>query len=86
MTSEKNPIRLNRRQILGSTAFAAAAGAATMGGALTLSGGTASEAAAQPASGNKYEIKPVNWTNITHSFPADRPAKCVSSACRPCAN
>ncbi|WP_313607031.1 TAT-dependent nitrous-oxide reductase [Rhizobium sp.] len=58
MTSENNSLRLNRRQILGSTAFAAAAGAATVGGALSLSGGTATEAAAQPASGNNYEVKP----------------------------
>lgn len=51
---------LNRRQLLGTTAVAAAAaGAVGAGGALTLAGGAVSPAAAQSASGaNTYEVKP----------------------------
>ncbi|NNH33686.1 TAT-dependent nitrous-oxide reductase, partial [Rhizobium sp. SEMIA 4085] len=48
--------RLNRRQLLGTTAFAAAAGAASVGGALTLSGAMATPARA--ADGLAYEVKP----------------------------
>ncbi|PKA43318.1 TAT-dependent nitrous-oxide reductase (plasmid) [Rhizobium sullae] len=48
--------RLNRRQLLGTTAFAAAAGAASVGGALTISGAMATPARA--ASGLAYEVKP----------------------------
>lgn len=51
---------LNRRQLLGTTAVAAAAaGAVGAGGALTLASGAVSPAAAQSASGaNTYEVKP----------------------------
>ncbi|WP_431323523.1 TAT-dependent nitrous-oxide reductase [Rhizobium sp. YTU87027] len=55
MTTEtKNPL-FNRRQLLGTTAFAAAAGAAGVGGALTLSGAMATAAQAE---GLDYEVKP----------------------------
>lgn len=51
---------LNRRQLLGTTAVAAAAaGAVGAGGALTLASGVVSPAAAQNTSGgNTYEVKP----------------------------
>ncbi|APO78785.1 nitrous oxide reductase (plasmid) [Rhizobium etli 8C-3] len=52
---DKQP-RLNRRQLLGTTAFAAAAGAASVGGALTMSGAMATPALA--ADGLAYEVKP----------------------------
>ncbi len=53
-TEEKHPL-FNRRQLLGTTAFAAAAGAAGVGGALTLSGATATAARAE---GLNHEVKP----------------------------
>lgn len=51
---------LNRRQLLGTTAVAAAAaGAVGAGGALTLAGGAVSPAAAQTAAaGSSFEVKP----------------------------
>ncbi|WP_416798953.1 TAT-dependent nitrous-oxide reductase [Ciceribacter azotifigens] len=57
--SNEEKMRLNRRQMLGTTAIAAAAGAASVSGALTLTGGTATPAKAQEAAGgNTYEVKP----------------------------
>ncbi|MFC3163658.1 TAT-dependent nitrous-oxide reductase [Ciceribacter thiooxidans] len=57
--SNEEKMRLNRRQMLGTTAIAAAAGAATVSGALTLTGGTATPAKAQETAGrNNYEVKP----------------------------
>jgi len=50
--------KLNRRQLLGTTAAAAAAGVATAGGALTLSGGFATPAKAATRSQQNYEVKP----------------------------
>ncbi len=50
---------LSRRQLLGSTAAVAAAGAAGVGGAFTVSGGAITPAAAQTAAGaSNYEVKP----------------------------
>ncbi|MCF1449324.1 TAT-dependent nitrous-oxide reductase [Agrobacterium vitis] len=54
--SEENQVRMNRRQMLGSTAFVAVAGAATVGGALSLTGGAATPALA--AEGADWEVKP----------------------------
>jgi len=47
MTTKDNHPLFNRRQLLGTTAFAAAAGAAGVGGALTLSGAMATAARAE---------------------------------------
>ncbi|MFA7412971.1 MAG: TAT-dependent nitrous-oxide reductase [Rhizobium sp.] len=58
MSNEENQMRLNRRQMLGSTAFVAAAGAATVGGAISLTGGAATPAAAQGSEGHSSEVKP----------------------------
>ena len=58
MSNEENQMRLNRRQMLGSTAFVAAAGAATVGGAISLTGGAATPAAAQESDGHSFEVKP----------------------------
>jgi nitrous-oxide reductase len=60
MSQEETNKGLSRRQLLGTTAFAAAAGAAGVGGALTLAGGAVSPAAAQsaPAAAGSYEVKP----------------------------
>ena len=58
MSNEENKVRLNRRQMLGSTAFVAAAGAATVGGAISLTGGSATPAAAQEAEGHNGSVKP----------------------------
>lgn len=58
MSNEENQMRLNRRQMLGSTAFVAAAGAATVGGAISLTGGSATPAAAQGSDEHSYEVKP----------------------------
>lgn len=58
MSDEHNPPRLNRRQILGTTAMAAVAGATGVGGALTLSGAAATPALAQKAGNLPYEVKP----------------------------
>ena len=55
MSNEDTQPRINRRQLLGSSALAAAAGAATAGGALSFSG-FASPAMAQER--QKYEVKP----------------------------
>ncbi len=57
MSDEQNRLSLNRRQMLGSAAFAAAAGAAGVGGALTLSAGSATPALAQ-AGHNSFEVGP----------------------------
>jgi nitrous-oxide reductase len=60
MQSEDTKKGLSRRQLLGSTAAVAAAGAAGMGGALTLTGGAVTPAAAQSAASaaGSYEVKP----------------------------
>ncbi|MEC5322666.1 TAT-dependent nitrous-oxide reductase [Aurantimonas sp. A3-2-R12] len=60
MSQEETKHGLNRRQLLGTTAVAAAAGASGVGGALTLAGLGATPAAAQDtsAAGNTYEVKP----------------------------
>lgn len=60
MSQEETRKGLSRRQLLGSTAFAAAAGATGAGGALALAGGAVAPAAAQtaPAAGGSYEVKP----------------------------
>ena len=60
MQSEETKKGLSRRQLLGSTAAVAAAGAAGMGGALTLTGGAVTPAAAQSAASaaGSYEVKP----------------------------
>ncbi|WP_186396639.1 TAT-dependent nitrous-oxide reductase [Stappia sp. TSB10GB4] len=58
MQSEDKNKGVNRRQLLGSTAAVAAAGAAGMGGGLALSGGPVTPAVAQSASGSSYEVKP----------------------------
>ncbi|MCA0339794.1 MAG: TAT-dependent nitrous-oxide reductase [Proteobacteria bacterium] len=57
MSNEDTQPRLNRRQLLGSTAAVAAAGAATAGGALTFAGG-ATPAKAATEGGLSYEVKP----------------------------
>ncbi|KQY21531.1 TAT-dependent nitrous-oxide reductase [Rhizobium sp. Root482] len=57
MSTEDTQPRLNRRQLLGSTAAVAAAGAATAGGALTFAGG-ATPAKAATEGGLSYEVKP----------------------------
>lgn len=59
MQSEETRKGLSRRQLLGSTAAVAAAGAAGVGGALTVTGGAVTPAMAQAAaSGSSYEVKP----------------------------
>ncbi|WP_186398204.1 TAT-dependent nitrous-oxide reductase [Stappia sp. P2PMeth1] len=58
MQSEDKNKGVNRRQLLGSTAAVAAAGAAGMGGGLALSGGPVTPAVAQSTSGSSYEVKP----------------------------
>ncbi|OMQ46561.1 TAT-dependent nitrous-oxide reductase [Ensifer sp. 1H6] len=58
MATEDKAVRLNRRQLLGTTAAAAVAGAAGVGGALALSGTTASPAFAQGTGGLPFEVKP----------------------------
>ncbi|TIO04681.1 MAG: nitrous-oxide reductase [Mesorhizobium sp.] len=60
MSQEETRKGMSRRQLLGTTAFAAAAGATGAGGALALAGGAVSPAAAQTAStaGGSYEVKP----------------------------
>ncbi len=58
MSTEENKMRLSRRQMLGSAAFAAAAGSATVGGALSLTAGSATPAAAQASGDHSYEVKP----------------------------
>lgn len=73
---------VNRRDLLtGSAKLATMAG--LLGGAGGLMAGSKSAAA---ASGNKWKSAPVNWTNITGSFPAARPARFVSLVCRRCAS
>ncbi|TIP09227.1 TAT-dependent nitrous-oxide reductase [Mesorhizobium sp.] len=60
MSQEETRKGMSRRQLLGTTAFAAAAGATGAGGALALAGGAVSPAAAQTAStaGGSHEVKP----------------------------
>lgn len=60
MSQEDTRKGLSRRELLGTTAFAAAAGATGAGGALTLAGGAVTPAAAQAASAaaGSYEVKP----------------------------
>lgn len=58
MSTEETKMRLSRRQMLGSAAFAAAAGSATVGGALSLTAGSATPAAAQASGDHSYEVKP----------------------------
>ena len=58
MSTEENKMRLSRRQMLGSAAFAAAAGSATVGGAVSLTAGSATPAAAQASGDHSYEVKP----------------------------
>ncbi len=59
MSQEETGRGLNRRQLLGTTAFVAAAGATGMTAGLTLGGGLVTPAAAQgSASGRTYEVKP----------------------------
>lgn len=57
MSKDDTQPHLNRRQLLGSTAAVAAAGAATAGGALTFAGG-ATPAKAATEGGLPYEVKP----------------------------
>ncbi|WP_438751091.1 TAT-dependent nitrous-oxide reductase [Pararhizobium sp. O133] len=57
MSKDDTQPRLNRRQLLGSTAAVAAAGAATAGGALTFAG-SATPAKAATDGGLPYEVKP----------------------------
>ncbi len=58
MSTEETKMRLSRRQMLGSAAFAAAAGSATVGGALSLTAGSATPAAAQASGDHSYEVTP----------------------------
>lgn len=60
MQSEETRKGLSRRQLLGSTAAVAAAGAAGVGGALTVTGGAVTPAAAQTAApeAGSFEVKP----------------------------
>src|SRR5690606_21959009 len=58
MSNEDIQPRLNRRQLLGSTAAVAAAGAAAAGGALTFAGGGVTPAMAGTEVGLTYEGKP----------------------------
>ena len=60
MQSEETRKGLSRRQLLGSTAAVAAAGAAGVGGALTVTGGAITPAAAQTAASGagNFEVKP----------------------------
>ncbi|KGE79942.1 TAT-dependent nitrous-oxide reductase [Agrobacterium pusense] len=57
MSNDDTQPRLNRRQLLGSTAAVAAAGAATAGGALTFAGG-GTPAKAATSGELPYEVKP----------------------------
>ena len=58
MSNEETKMRLSRRQMLGTAAFAAAAGTAGVGGGLGLTAGSATPAAAQGAADHSYEVKP----------------------------
>lgn len=60
MSNDESPTSLNRRQLLGTSAVAAAAGVTSLGGALAVSGGVATPAQAQAQSAGKlkYEVKP----------------------------
>lgn len=60
MSNDESPTSLNRRQLLGTSAVAAAAGVTGLGGALAVSGGVATPAQAQAQSAGKlkYEVKP----------------------------
>ena len=59
MSQEETGKGLSRRQLLGTTAFAAAAGATGMTAGLTVGGGAISPAAAQEgAPGGSHEVKP----------------------------
>ena len=59
MSQEENAKGLNRRQLLGSTAAVAAVAAASVGGALSLTGGVSPAVAQSRSAGAKnYEVKP----------------------------
>ncbi len=59
MQSDETRKGLSRRQLLGSSAAVAAAGAVGVGGGITLTGGAVTPAAAQSASAEgSYEVKP----------------------------
>jgi nitrous-oxide reductase len=55
---QEQKANLNRRQLLGTTAAVAAAGATGVGGALTLNGGVVSRAMAQEKGAQAFEVKP----------------------------
>ena len=57
MSEQENKTRMNRRQLLGTSAFVAAAGASGMGGALVMAGAP-KQAMAASASGSSAEVKP----------------------------
>ncbi|ENT05506.1 nitrous-oxide reductase [Brucella sp. F96/2] len=84
MTEETRKSQLSRRQLLGTSAFVAAAGASGLGGALLAGSSETALAAGAAKGGMSPEVKPGNWTNITSSSPAASVVKCVLSACRRC--
>ena len=98
MSDNENGKGVSRRTLLGTTAAAAGVGLAG-GAALTTDGKglvTAADAqtktaapkapAARARDAEDRSRARANSTNITPSSPADRPAKCASSAFRRCAN
>lgn len=58
MSEQEQQNRMSRRQLLGTSAFVAAAGATGMGGALVLTGTTQPAMAASAAGGNRADVKP----------------------------
>lgn len=58
MSEQENKTRMSRRQLLGTSAFVAAAGASGMGGALVMAGAPKQAMAASAASGSSAEVKP----------------------------
>ncbi len=58
MSEQENKTRMSRRQLLGTSAFVAAAGASGMGGALVMAGAPKQAMAANAASGASAEVKP----------------------------
>jgi nitrous-oxide reductase len=58
MSKEEMQPRFNRRQLLGTTAMAAAAGAAVAGGAVSFSGGLVTPAMAAEPGHQNWEVKP----------------------------